>query len=160
MFREILFVGAGGFAGSALRYAVGRWMSGLGGSAGSGVSGVSGVSAGSGVPGVPGVSAGSVGTAMPGSDFPWGTLTVNVVGCLMIGLIYALAERGNLSTPGLRLLVAAGFCGGFTTFSAFMSENLAMLRAGDFLPFALYVTGSLLLGLGAVWLGWWLVRPA
>ncbi len=119
MFKEILFVGLGGFAGSALRYVVGRWLNG---------------------------------------GFPWGTLAVNVAGCLLIGLLYALAERGNLSSPGLRLLLTAGFCGGFTTFSAFMGENLAMLRAGDLLPFALYTAGSILFGLAAVCLGWWLAK--
>ena len=119
MFKEILFVGLGGFAGSALRYVVGRWLSG---------------------------------------GFPWGTLAVNVAGCLLIGLVYALVERGNLSSPELRLLLTVGFCGGFTTFSAFMGENLAMLRAGEFVPFALYTAGSVLLGLGAVWFGWWLAK--
>ncbi len=119
MFREILFVGLGGFAGSALRYVIGRWLSG---------------------------------------GFPWGTLAVNVAGCLIIGLLYALVERGDLSSPALRLLLTAGFCGGFTTFSAFMGENLAMLRAGDLVPFALYTAGSILFGLAAVWLGWWLAK--
>jgi CrcB protein len=120
MFKDILLVGLGGFAGSALRYVVGRWLSG--------------------------------GWPLNGG-FPWGTFAVNVVGCFLIGLLYALAERGNLASPHLRLLLMAGFCGGFTTFSAFMNENLVMLRAGDFLPFALYTAASLLAGLVAVWLG-------
>ena len=90
--------------------------------------------------------------------FPWGTLAVNVAGCLLIGLIHALVERGNLSSPELRLLLTAGFCGGFTTFSALMGENLAMLRAGELVPFAFYTAGSVLLGLAAVWLGWWVAK--
>lgn len=90
--------------------------------------------------------------------FPWGTLTVNVVGCLLLGLLYAFTERGDLSSPGLRLLLTVGFCGGFTTFSAFMGENLTMLRAGELLPFAFYTAASLLLGLAAVSLGWWLAK--
>jgi CrcB protein len=121
MLKDILFVGLGGFAGSALRYVVGRVLNG---------------------------------------SFPWGTLVVNVAGCFLIGLLYALAERGNLASPHLRLLLMAGFCGGFTTFSAFMNENLLMLRAGEFLPFALYTAGSILAGLTAVWLGYLLLRTA
>ncbi len=95
---------------------------------------------------------------MLNASFPWGTMAVNVAGCLLIGLLCALAERGNLASPALRLLLTVGFCGGFTTFSAFMGENLAMLRAGEILPFVLYTTGSFVLGLAAVWLGWWLAK--
>jgi CrcB protein len=121
MLKEILMVGLGGFAGSTLRYLVGRWLNG---------------------------------------GFPWGTLVVNVVGCFLIGLLYALAERGNLASPYMRLLLMTGFCGGFTTFSAFMNENLVMLRTGDLLPFALYTAGSILAGLIAVWLGYLFIRAA
>ncbi len=92
-------------------------------------------------------------------DFPWGTLAVNVVGCLVVGLLFGLIERGQLSSPAMRVLLVAGFCGGFTTFSAFMGENLSMLRAGEFLQFALYAGGSLILGLAAVWLGWLIAKP-
>ena len=135
MFRELVYVGLGGFAGSALRYVVGRLLSGgTGGSTGAGA-----------------------GDSISGA-FPWGTMTVNVAGCLLVGIVYALAERGSISSPELRLLLAAGFCGGFTTFSAFMGENLAMLRAGELLLFALYTAGSLLLGLVAVWFGWWIAK--
>ncbi len=91
--------------------------------------------------------------------FPWGTLAVNVVGCIVVGLLFGLIERGQLSSPAVRVLLVAGFCGGFTTFSAFMGENLSMLRGGEFLQFALYAGGSLILGLAAVWLGWLIAKP-
>ncbi len=93
------------------------------------------------------------------AGFPWGTLTVNIVGCLVVGVLLGLVERGQLSSPALRILLVAGFCGGFTTFSAFMGENLSMLRAGEFLSFALYAIGSIILGLAAVWLGWLFTKP-
>jgi CrcB protein len=92
--------------------------------------------------------------------FPWGTLLVNVAGCLIVGLLLGLAERGHLSSPAIRVLLVAGFCGGFTTFSAFMGENLAMLRGGEFLHFALYAAGSMIFGLAAGWLGWLISKPA
>lgn len=92
------------------------------------------------------------------ADFPWGTMLVNIAGCLIVGLFYGMIERGNIAPPEVRLLLTVGFCGGFTTFSAFMNENFMMLKAGEFLPFALYTAGSLIIGLAATWLGYWLVR--
>lgn len=84
--------------------------------------------------------------------FPWGTLTVNVLGSLFIGLLVGLAGKGTLS-PEMKLLLVTGFCGGFTTFSTFANESLGMMRAGDALVAALYVGGSVFLGIMAVWLG-------
>ena len=55
-----------------------------------------------------------------GSSFPFGTLAVNVLGCLAIGLLYGIFERGNLMNPDLRLFLTVGLCGGFTTFSTFV----------------------------------------
>jgi CrcB protein len=86
--------------------------------------------------------------------FPWGTLLVNVAGCLILGLLLGLVERGQLNFPAVRVMLVTGFCGGFTTFSAFMGENLSMLRAGEFMAFILYTAGSMVLGLAMVWLGW------
>ena len=67
--------------------------------------------------------------------FPWGTLLVNVSGCFIIGLLYAMAERSSLLNLELRLLLMVGLCGGFTTFSTFAFENVILLRAGDFTYF-------------------------
>jgi CrcB protein len=92
------------------------------------------------------------------SAFPWGTFAVNVAGCFLIGVFYALAEKGNILTPEWRLLLTTGFCGGFTTFSTFAYENIALMRAGDYLYCTLYAAGSVVLGIAGVWLGALLVK--
>jgi CrcB protein len=92
------------------------------------------------------------------TPFPLGTLLVNVLGCLLIGLFYALAEKGTISTPELRLLLTTGFCGGFTTFSTFSYETLTLLENGEYVLAALYVAGSVFLGLLATFAGVALVR--
>ena len=92
------------------------------------------------------------------SGFPWGTLAVNVAGCLAIGLLYGLFERGNLLNAELRLFLTVGFCGGFTTFSTFIHENYALLGGQQFLHFAGYALLSFALGMLAAHLGHLLVR--
>ena len=87
------------------------------------------------------------------SAFPFGTFFVNVTGCFLIGLIYGLSERSPLLTQGWKMFLAVGFCGGFTTFSAFANENLALLRDGDIFHFMLYTCLSVFLGLAATFLG-------
>ena len=84
------------------------------------------------------------------SSFPWGTLVVNVVGSLLIGLFYGLSERGAIGSSEARLFLTVGLCGGFTTFSTFSNENLALLRDGQFSFFAMYAFASIALGLVAV----------
>jgi CrcB protein len=88
-----------------------------------------------------------------GPGFPYGTLAVNLAGCLAIGaVLYLTQDRPTLSVAA-RQLVAVGFLGSFTTFSTFGVETFALLRDGDFAAAALNVGASVLLGLGAVWLG-------
>lgn len=87
------------------------------------------------------------------STFPFGTLSVNILGCFLIGLVFALSDRGALSQEW-RLFLATGICGGFTTFSAFSNETLALLRDGQFLYAGLYVMLSVLLGVLATFLGY------
>lgn len=87
------------------------------------------------------------------STFPFGTLWVNIFGCFLIGLLYGLSDRGNLSNNELRLFLTVGFCGGFTTFSTFSNENLALLRDGSFLHFTVYAGLSVFLGLAATFGG-------
>ena len=87
------------------------------------------------------------------SAFPFGTFFVNVSGCLLIGIIYGFSERSSLLTPGWKMFLAVGFCGGFTTFSTFANENLALLRDGDFFHFSLYTGLSIFLGIAATFLG-------
>ncbi|HVS13985.1 MAG TPA: fluoride efflux transporter CrcB [Thermoanaerobaculia bacterium] len=94
----------------------------------------------------------------PGSSFPWGTLGVNVIGCLLIGLAGGLAESRGLFDPRQRALLMIGFLGGFTTFSTFGWETLALLR-GAALARAFANCGLQVgLGLVAVWAGLALAR--
>lgn len=87
------------------------------------------------------------------SGFPYGTLMVNVLGCLLIGLFYGMSERGNFMSPELRMFLTVGICGGFTTFSTFSMESLSLLKDGNFFHFTLYTTLSLFLCLAATWAG-------
>lgn len=85
--------------------------------------------------------------------FPWGTLLVNIAGCFLIGIFHSLSERSGLFTTEWRLLLTTGFCGGFTTFSAFAFENLNLLKSGDITYFSLYTIASIVLGIAAVFAG-------
>lgn len=87
------------------------------------------------------------------SSFPFGTITVNILGSLLIGLIYGFSERGILIDPQLRLFLTVGICGGFTTFSTFSAESFYLLRDGQYLWFMAYSFFSISLCLLAVFLG-------
>lgn len=82
--------------------------------------------------------------------FPWPTFTVNVLGCLIAGILFALAEKSNVFSPNLRLFLFTGLLGGFTTFSAFGVETFFLLRRGDFFIASAYVLGSVACGLGVL----------
>lgn len=92
------------------------------------------------------------------SVFPFGTFTVNIIGCFVIGLFYALSEKGNLLSPDWRLALTTGLCGGFTTFSAFSYENMNLLKTGNYWYFVLYTTASVVLGIAAVFGGIFITR--
>jgi CrcB protein len=85
--------------------------------------------------------------------FPVGTFLVNMLGCFLMGLLIGLAEHRQVLELNHRLLFVTGFCGGFTTFSAFSTESLAMFEDGNMIWGGIYVTVSVLTGLFAVWLG-------
>jgi len=90
---------------------------------------------------------------LPAHSFPYNTFAVNLVGCLLIGFLWALVQRGSMGTDG-RLLLMTGFCGGFTTFSAFSLEGMQMLQTGRLTQFFFYVLLSVALGLLATFLGY------
>ncbi len=92
------------------------------------------------------------------STFPWGTFVANIAGSFIIGMVFALAEKGNLLSSEWRLFLAVGVCGGFTTFSSFAYNNLTMLKEQAFGQFIWNVGGSLFFGLLAVYLGIVLIR--
>lgn len=87
-----------------------------------------------------------------------GTFTVNILGSLLIGIIMGFALKNDTHSSTLTLLVATGFCGGFTTFSAFALENYQLLKTGDITNFIVYTLGSVALGIVAVFIGIWLVK--
>ena len=84
---------------------------------------------------------------------PFGTFTVNILGCLLIGMILGYAQRENTLTSNQTLLLATGFCGGFTTFSAFANENLELIKNGEIFNLSVYTIGSILVGVLAVFIG-------
>ncbi|MBT8253246.1 MAG: fluoride efflux transporter CrcB [Flavobacteriaceae bacterium] len=91
-------------------------------------------------------------------SFPWGTFTVNLIGSFIIGLVFGwILEKSKLS-ENLLLFLVAGFCGGFTTFSAFTHESIALLRTGHTALFWYYLLASLAFGLFCVWLGYVIVK--
>ncbi len=87
------------------------------------------------------------------SVFPFATFIVNILGCLLIGFLIGLAERNGVLDKNLRLLLITGFCGGYTTFSTFSSENLFLLQANHYFALFTYIVLSVAIGLFAVWLG-------
>lgn len=91
-----------------------------------------------------------VGAQLSGT-FPFGTFAVNIAGCFLIGIFYGLSEHGL--SPGVRLFLTVGFCGGFTTFSTFACESLELAKAGSICSFAFYAALSVFLGILAVHAG-------
>ena len=92
------------------------------------------------------------------NGIPYGTFLANIIGSLFIGLILGFAAKNDALTQNHTLLLATGFCGGFTTFSAFAYENHVFLKSGDFLSFALYTITSFAIGFLAVFFGMFLVK--
>jgi CrcB protein len=91
-------------------------------------------------------------------EWPLGTLASNVLGCLLIGIITGLSARVETITPEVRLVLATGFCGGFTTLSSLIYETGEMLRASEHWHATLYVAGSLAASMTAFVLGLTAVR--
>ncbi|MBC8301511.1 MAG: fluoride efflux transporter CrcB [Pelagibacterales bacterium] len=91
-------------------------------------------------------------------SFPVGTFTVNIIGSLLIGLILGYAAKENSLNQNQVLLLATGFCGGFTTFSAFAHENFQLLKTGDIMQFSIYTISSIVVGLIAVFIGIYIAK--
>lgn len=93
-----------------------------------------------------------------GSGFPWATLTVNIVGSTIMGLLAgAMAHVWDLPTE-LRLFLTTGILGGFTTFSTFSLDVASMMQRGDFTTAAAYLLSSLVIGIGGLFAGLYFVR--
>ena len=90
--------------------------------------------------------------------FPWGTLAVNLVGCFLIGVVFALFSRFSSTSHPWCLLLTTGLCGGFTTFSTFANESLQMLQNGQWVAFLTYVAISVVAGISLTALGYWVVK--
>ena len=98
-----------------------------------------------------------VGMWIGSAAFPWATLAVNAVGSLAIGLFGGWAARFGWG-EALRLSLTVGLCGGFTTFSTFSKESLALIESGRYGLFVLYAAGSVALGITSAAFGFWMVK--
>ena len=90
--------------------------------------------------------------------FPAGTFAVNVLGCLVAGVLAGLVERHELFSADTRLFLFTGILGGFTTFSAFGLETMFLLRRGEVLIAGSNIVLSVIVGLAALWFGLWVAR--
>ena len=101
-----------------------------------------------------------VALAMKGisKGFPWATLLVNLLGCLIIGLLWGFLSRNAAENTSWGLFLTVGLCGGFTTFSTFSKEALTMLQTGQIWGFASYIALSILAGIVLVAIGYYIGR--
>ena len=91
--------------------------------------------------------------AQTAAAFPTGTLLVNIAGCFLIGILWSVVSRSLTWNDEMKLLLMTGFCGGFTTFSAFTLEGIGLLKENRTVLFVIYLTASVLGGLLATFIG-------
>ena len=91
--------------------------------------------------------------AQTAAAFPTGTLLVNIAGCFLIGILWSLVSRSLTWNDEMKLLLMTGFCGGFTTFSAFTLEGIGLLKENRTVLFVIYLTASVVGGLLATFIG-------
>lgn len=91
-----------------------------------------------------------------GMNFPYGTLTVNVIGCFAIGLLMTMFQEHFVENPNIRLFLIIGVLGGFTTFSSFSFDTLALMKAGNFLSAGVNIVASVTVCLMATWIGYYI----
>ena len=87
------------------------------------------------------------------TSFPWATFSINILGSLLIGLIFGFSEKGNFLSSDVRLFLTVGICGGFTTFSSFSNDAFLLVRDKEWYLFSLYASLSFFLCITAVFLG-------
>ena len=92
------------------------------------------------------------------NPFPLATFSVNILGCLLIGILIGVFGKQLSPNDDLKYLFITGFCGGYTTFSTFSAENIQLIQSGNYVIPALYITLSVLFGILAVFLGMVLVK--
>lgn len=97
-------------------------------------------------------------TRVWGERFPWGTLLINVIGCLLLGFVVELVWRSSVTSPWLRVYVPVGLLGGFTTFSTFSLETLRHLEQGHWGVAGMNIVANIVLSLLAVGLGFLAAR--
>lgn len=89
--------------------------------------------------------------------FPYGTFMVNLLACVISGFVIGLADQKQILSPAARQFLTVGFCGGFSTFSAFSAETLQLFQNGQVLLAVMYAVLSIVLGVGAIFAGMWLL---
>ncbi len=100
----------------------------------------------------------SLGAQRLSIEWPIGTLAANVLGCLVIGILAGLSDRAETMSPELRLALATGFCGGFTTMSSMIYETAELIRASEYMHATAYAAGTLVLSMTAFIAGLMAVR--